>query len=271
VKHGALAFQWEKEPVMKLAKLVLVFGIGLVLVSGCASTSHNGHGILYGCDGSGAGVVIRWGRSANKGVRDGGYKGVIQSYRWQTGMGAVVDHMSGQNYKRRIAKGLAKRIVDHRTRYPDDPIYVAGLSAGSVVVLYALEELPPNVAVDQVLLLSSSVSADYDLSKALHHVHGRLYAFTSSKDAVLNRLVTTVGTADGRAVGTDISGLRGFRAPSSAKTEVQELYRSKVRNIPWRQEFAQYGHRGGHTDVMASPFVARYVAPLLVVAPGGAR
>ncbi len=256
---------------MRLDRSMLVLGAGLVLVSGCASTSHNGHGILYGCDGSGAGVVIRWGRSANMGLRDGGYKGLIQPYRWQTGMGAVVDHMSGQNYKRRIAKGLAKQVADHRMRYPDDPIYLAGLSAGSAVVLYALEELPQNVAVDQVLLLSSSVSADYDLSEALQHVRGKLYAFTSQKDAVLNQLVSTVGTADGKSAGTDISGLRGFRAPSGTGASVQELYRSKVRNIAWRQEFAQYGHRGGHTHVTASAFVARYVAPLLVAAPGGAR
>ena len=256
---------------MKLDRLVLVFGAGLVLVSGCASTSHNGHGILYGCDGSGAGVVIRWGRSANKGLRDGGYKGIIQSYRWQTGAGFAVDHMSGQNYKRRVAKGLARKVVDHRTRFPDDPIYLAGLSAGCAVVLYALEELPQNVAVDQVLLLSSSVSADYDLSEALQHVRGKLYAFTSQKDAVLNQLVSTVGTADGKSAGTDISGLRGFRAPPGTSAGLQELYRTKVSNIAWRQEFAQYGHRGGHTDVTSSRFVERYIAALLVAAPRGAR
>lgn len=230
-----------------LAALLLVGAI-----AGCQQAS-NGHGIIYGCDGSGAGVVLRWGLPARQGMIEAGYKGLMVPYRWQTGAGFAVDHMSDPSYKRTMARGLAKKVVEHRRNYPDDPVYLAGLSAGCAVVLYALEELPPDVSVDQVILLSSSVSADFDLSEAIRHVRGKIYVFTSDRDAVLKELAATFGTADGKRVGTDISGLRGFHM----------TYGGRVENIPWRPEFAAYGHHGGHTDAVATPFVKQFVAPLV--------
>lgn len=237
----------------------------MLLMTGCQS-DYNGKGIIYGCDGSGAGVIIRWGPSARKGMTDAGFQGVMKPYRWQTGAGFAVDHMSSPEYKRNVAKGLAKEVVDHHAKYPNDPIYLSGLSAGCAVVLYALEELPSGVSVDQVILLSSSVSADFDLAPALRHVDGRIYAFTSDRDAVLADLAANFGTADGKRVGTDISGIRGFHEPGRALAET--AYRGKVQNIAWRPEFSRYGHHGGHTDAVASPFVAKFVAPLVVPARG---
>lgn len=231
-----------------------------LLMTGCQQ-DYNGNGIMYGCDGSGAGVIIRWGPSARKGMTDAGFKGIMQPYRWQTGAGFAVDHMSSPEYKRSAAKGLADKIAAHHRKYPGDPIYLGGLSAGCAVVLYALEELPDDVAVDQVVLLSPSVSADFDLAPALRRVRGRIYAFTSDRDAVLKDLAANFGTADGKRVGTDISGIRGFHGP----------YGGKVQNIPWRPEFAKYGHNGGHTDVVASAFVQKFVAPLVVPARAAAE
>jgi len=227
-----------------------------VLLTGC-QTEHNGHGIIYGCDGSGAGVVIRWGRTARQGMTDAGFKGIMQAYRWQTGAGFAVDHLSSPDYKRNVAKGLADKVARHHERYPDDPIYLGGLSAGCAVVLYALEELPANVSVDQVVLLSNSASAGFDLGRALPHVRGRIYNCTSDRDAVLRDLAANFGTADGKQVGTAIAGLIGLGGGR---------YGDKVQNIAWRPEFAKYGHNGGHTDVVAAAFVARYVAPLFVPA-----
>ena len=132
--------------------LAVIAALGLLL-TGCQQ-EYNGHGIMYGCDGSGAGVIIRWGPSARKGMTDAGFQGVMEPYRWQTGAGFAVDHMSSPAYKRDVAKGLAEKVAEHHRKYPDDPIYLAALSAGCAVVLYALEELPPDVSVDQVVLLS---------------------------------------------------------------------------------------------------------------------
>lgn len=235
--------------------------------TGC-QTDYNGHGISYGCDGSGAGIVLRWGTTARQGMRDAGFKGIMEQYRWQTGAGVAVDHLSSPAYKKQAAKGLTDKITSHRRKYPNDPIYLAGLSAGCAVVLYALEGLPQDVSVDQVVLLSSSVSADYDLRPALAHVRGRLYNFTSVRDAVLGDLVSRVGTADGKPAGTDVSGVRGFHSNIGSRSGAASG--GKVQNIAWRPEFARYGHNGGHTDVTASAFIKRYVAPLIVPAPASA-
>ena len=244
----------------------LIVGVISAVALSCTGcqTTHNGQGIVFGCDGSGAGVLIKWGPPVRKGLRDGGYRGVFSPYRWQTGLGVAADHLSKPAYKRSAAEGLAKKIAQHHALHPGDPIYVGGLSADCAVVLYALEQLPERVRVEQVVLLSSSVSADYDLTRALRRIHGKLFAFTSSRDQVLSSLVSNVGTADGRPPGTAISGLRGFSPPARATTQTKSLYAAKVKNIAWRPEFARHGHNGGHTDVVNSTFVKKYVAPLMV-------
>lgn len=251
------------------ARALALFPVLMIFIGGCGSSDYNGHGIIYGCDGSGAGVILRWGPSANRGLRKAGYEGIIKPFSWQTGLGVVADHMSNNEYKRSAAKGLARQIVEHRSEYPEDPVYVAGLSAGCAVVIYALEELTQSAAVEQVFLLSSSVSASCDLSRALQCVRGKVYAFTSQHDAVLQGLVTQVGTADRVTAGASISGLIGFRSPPGASAAVRQAYSTKVHNIAWRPEFAAYGHHGGHTDCVATDFIAEYVAPLMVPARGG--
>lgn len=252
-----------------LSRSPLWTGLGLGLLAGCAAPTSNGHGIIFGCDGSGAGPVIKWGPSARRGIVKSGYKGLFGPFRWQTGLGVAADHASPVAYKRAMARKLADRVAAHREAFPNDPVYLAGLSAGCAVVVYALEELPASVSVDQVFLLSSSVSAEYDLTRALDHVRGRLYATTSPHDAVLKNLVTMVGTADREAAGTAISGLSGFRLPATAREPTRALYQAKVVNIAWKPEFAQYGHHGGHTDVVAEGFVAKYLGPLVVPAGVG--
>jgi len=253
------------------ARVLVLFPVLMIFILGCGSSDYSGPGIIYGCDGSGAGVMLRWGPSANRGMRKAGYDGKIKPFRWQTGLGVVADHTSSNEYKRSAAKGLAKQIAEHRSKYPEDPVYVAGLSAGCAVVIYALEELPQSAWVDQVFLLSSSVSASYDLSRALQRVRGKVYAFTSPRDGVLKKLVAQVGTADRVHAGANISGLIGFRPPPGATATVRQAYSTKVQNIAWRREFAAYGHHGGHTDVVATDFIAKYVSPLMVPASGGSQ
>jgi hypothetical protein len=249
---------------MKRASIFTLFAM-LIASAGCQQ-SYNGNGIMFGCDGSGAGVIVRWGPPARQGMIDAGFKGIMEPYHWQSGAGFVVDHTSSPDHKRAIARGLADKVTKHHQEHPGDPIYLAGLSAGCAVVLYAIEELPAGVSVDQVILLSSSVSDDFDLTRVLPHVRGKLVAFTSERDAVLGDLAARFGTADGKKVGSRISGLHGFVPPAGASPSLRAGYAAKVTNIAWRPEFAQYGHNGGHTDVVATRFVAHFVAPLVVPA-----
>lgn len=258
-----------KESEMRSWYGIVVVGSIIAANSGCGPTDYNGKGIIYGCDGSGAGVVVRWGPPARQGVINAGFKGVFRPFRWQTGLGVAADHDSSVEYKRATAQKLANEIGEHCRKYPDDPVYLGGLSAGCAVVIFAIEELPPGCMVDQVFLLSSSVSATYDLTRMLQRVRGKVIVCTSSRDEVLKGLVALVGTADRQMVGMDISGLIGFRPPPGASTETRSLYQQKIATIAWRPEFAQYGHHGGHTDVVATDFIAKFIGPHLV--PGGRR
>lgn len=126
-----------------------------------------------------------------------------------------------------------------------------GLSAGTAVVLYALEALPESYQVDGAFLLSASVSANYDLTKALRRVKNRMYVFTSAKDGVLRNFVPMVGTADRERGSATTAGLRGFRIPANASEDTQVLY-AKVVHVHWSHEMQKVGHRGWTTSCTAS-------------------
>jgi len=247
------------------SRLVIVTVIGLQ--SACSTgPDYNGHGIIYGCDGSGAGIVLRWGPSARQGMVDAGYPGIFHPFRWQTGAGMAIDHMTSVGYKRWVASKLANQIMDHRARYPEDPIYIGAFSAGCAVAVYALEQLPEDVLIDQCVLLSSSVSASYDLTMALTRIRGKLYVTTSPHDEMLKRLVAAVGSADRERVGDRLSGIEGFTIPTGADEATREAYAKKVQTIPWSGQFIAYGNHGRHSDMAGREFIANVIAPLIVPA-----
>jgi hypothetical protein len=189
-------------------------------------------------------------------------------YSWETGMGVVADQTASNEYKRGKAEKLARKIDEYREKYPEAPITLIGLSAGTAIAVFTLEALPPDLMVENVILLSGSLSATYDLTKALQHVRGKVYITTSHKDAVLGGLLPMTGTADRQSGTTQTIGVDGAMLPASATSETRSLYASKVVVAPWKEEYAKYGDRGGHTDTVASAFVARYVAPLVKTTSG---
>jgi len=253
---------------------VPVIPLGLPWLSGCASTgalhdASGGHGIVYYLDGAGGGgLVTNWGRGVKRGLDEAGYTGEFRTFRWETGLGVVVDQEESVRYKKDKAAALAAKIRQDRQANPHSPIHLIGLSAGSAVVVYTLEALAGDCSVDTVVLLGASLAADYDLTAALRHVKGELYVFTSDHDEVLRMLVPVTGSADRRYVGADLAGLRGFHMPPGASAETRRLY-AKVTNIAWEHEFAKDGDLGGHTGATRPRFVQHYIAPLLI--PEGPR
>lgn len=224
--------------------------------------SRSGPAKVYYLDGAGGGgIVLNWGRSVKKGLREARFPGEIESFSWQTQLGPLLDQNISTRYKRKKARELAGKIEEYKARHPDGRVSLIGLSAGTAVTLYTLEELPHGVQVENVILLSSSVSADYDLGDALRHVRNKMYVFTSDKDPVLKFLVPVAGTADGERF-TRAAGLQGFIVPSGGSEELQREY-DKLVHIAWSPELDET-FRGGHTDTVSSEFVASNVAPLLM-------
>jgi hypothetical protein len=138
-----------------------------------------------------------------------------------------------------------------------------GLSAGTAIVPFALEELPESASVDTAVLLSGSLSAGYDLTKALRRVRGDMYVTTSPNDAILSGAVPMTGSADDKQVGDDVIGIHGCHIPPGASAETRRLY-AKIILIAWDPSFIKYGDAGGHTDTTNPPFVQHVIAPLII-------
>ena len=123
--------------------------------------------------------------------------------------------------------------------------------------MWALEKLPAGVNVDTVVLLAPALSPEYDLSKSLAHVRGKMFAFTSPYDVVLGPGTRTFGTIDG--VKCDAAGKCGFVVPADAD---KELYNRLVQ-LPYNNKWLRLGNVGDHIGSMGRHF-SRNVVALLV-------
>lgn len=221
----------------------------LILPVGCAEKPAAT--ITYYCDGAG------WYSSAGSveaGLRAAGYQGQFHTFSWSSYLGAGPDHFINAGSKL-IARGLTHKIEKARQQSPHTAIHVMGLSAGTSIVLNAIEQLPSGVSVNNVVLFSPSVSSLRNLTPIMQHVRGRLYATTSESDGILSTLAVNADGKSGRP-----AGLVGFQMTSRPSAEVREAY-SRVVNLPWRAGYLPYDWNGGHTTVTNRDFVRAVIAP----------
>jgi pimeloyl-ACP methyl ester carboxylesterase len=249
--------------------------LAVPLAGGCASTlpdraARMQRAYVYYLDGAGGGAALRnWGGGVRQGLLDAGYDGAGEMFSWETGLGMLVDQVASVEYKRQKAGELALRIADLARTLPDTPVYLIGLSAGTAIAVFTLEALPDDLMIENAILLSGSLSADYDVTRALHHVRHKMYVFSSRRDGLLLFLEPMFGSADRQRGSTGVIGVRGLYPPAGASAETRRQY-AKVVNIPWQPAFAQQGEFGLHADPVKAPFVQKYLAPLVMEnrAPG---
>jgi len=196
------------------------------------------------------------------GLADGGYKGHVEHYIWTTYLGPLVDQLS-YNHNRREGRGLARKIEAYLDAKPGANVNIIALSAGTGVAVFALEELRPGYTVDHVVLLSSSLSSNYDLTRALRHTRGGIYFFWSPDDPVLQGVVPIVGTVD-RADAAP-AGTWGATLPYHASAETRQLYYERVHNIRWSPEsFLSDPLRLQHAGSISRSVIRDKVAPILM-------
>lgn len=221
---------------------------------------------LAGCSSSSTGPVTvfldgaGWfgGSSGVKaGLREAGDKGDFETFVWSSGLGPAHDHLLVAGNKT-LGRRLAKKLERMREKAPNARINVMALSAGTSVVLNALEQLKPGVSVDNVVLLSSSASEARDLTPIMHHVRGRLYATCSQKDGILSTIITN---ADHK--GGDPAGINGFRPPRNRTAATRAAY-SRVVNLPWKPAYVAFDWDGGHTAATNRKFIASVIAPRIL-------
>lgn len=247
----------------------LILAISATIISACTPTipcplPTTENALVIYVDGAGGAATTS--PSVCRGLATGGYTGTFRVFDWSTGLGLLADHAADMSYKRARAADLAGEIVAFRDERPSDRLAIVAFSAGTTIAALALEALPPPYRVDTLVFIESSLASDYDLSPALRHLSGRAHVFTSDRDEYLAFGVPLAGTADRRFCGFCAAGLRGFSPPANADEATLRLY-ERIDMTAWRPEFAEYGHFGRHYDATAEPFVAAFIAPLLLPGP----
>lgn len=248
------------------AVLLLAVALGL---AGCASVkalappADAGRagvpGTVFVADG--AGDFQFTSRSIRNVAQADGYPLQVVTYSWSHGYLRVIADQVGYEHARCEGKRLATEVLEFHARHPGTPVYLLGHSAGSAVILAALENLPPGV-VDRAVLLSPSLSTCYDVRPALASVEGGLYVFHSPYDTWYLGVVTgVVGNSD-RRWGSS-SGRYGFHVPDCDPAGVY----ARLHQRSWQPSDVELGNRGGHYGNYQREFLRVHVLPLLEPVP----
>lgn len=222
----------------------------VLLVSGCGDPREE-YGRTWYIDGAG-----NWGfgvLDVPAGLQDANYAGAVSHYRWSLTMNPALD----QTF-RFIAKSsgasLGREITAYLKKYPKADANIIALSAGTGVGIWAVENVESPAKVNHFIMLGSSLSSRYDVSKALRNMKGNIYVYYTSTDPVLDGPVRALGTIDGTY--DDSAGLVGLVGPSARS--------GRVVNIARRSEHSRFGWTGGHADCTNRRFVEHYLARHLV-------
>lgn len=202
--------------------------------------------VLPGIEGVGMG---------SDGVRDGllsaGVNSAVAVYAWGRPIplaGVLLNEMDVIG-NRMAGERIAQMIVNYQDTHPNLPVYIVGHSGGGGVAVFTAEALPPGHKIDGLVLLSASLSSDYDLAKAMANTRQGLVNFYSHNDVAFLMVGTMVaGNVDGEHGPS--AGAVGFG------NTVPGLYQ-----VGWSEEMTESGNGGGHMDSTVSPFVRQYVAP----------
>jgi pimeloyl-ACP methyl ester carboxylesterase len=150
-----------------------------------------------------------------KGLDEGGIPYALAIYRWGfpiPGLGLLINQTDTAG-NRRAAKELAGGILKYQANHPDRPVFLVGHSAGGGVAVFTLEalaDLPAAKPVAGAMLLSSSISADYPLDKALKMTRlGIVNGFNPDDTVLLGAGTAMFGNVDGEH--GDSAGRTGFQ------------------------------------------------------------
>jgi len=192
------------------------------------------------------------------GLNAGGVDRAIEIFEWSQG-GVLSDQVAVEE-NRRKATELAYRVEAYMAEHPGRPVHLVGLSAGTGLVVWALEDL--SVQVEGAILLASSLGAHYDLTPALSKVRDRLYSFNSLADTVLGLGIAVTGTVDRE--GDIAGGLAGFSLPAGASETSKTLYKEKLVQIGWWPGDVILGNLGDHLGTTNPLFVQARLTPLVL-------
>lgn len=175
-------------------------------------------------------------RNIRKGLDEGGLAHALVIYRWGfpvPGLGMLVNQ-TDTAAARKSAAELAQALVRYQKKRPDRPIFLIGHSAGgavSVLTLEALADMPEARPIAGAILLSSSLSANYPLDKALRMTQrGIVNGYNPDDKALLGTGTAVFGNVDGGH--GDSAGRTGFRQTHAKLFQFKIGSRDVVRGDP---------------------------------------
>ena len=182
----------------------------------------------------------------------------VRIVKWGHGFGRWHRDLTDvENHRARAAEIVAE-VLAFRESKPGAPVFLVGKSGGTGVVVRALEGLPED-AVEAVVLISSALSPEYDLSTALRAVRREMTVFWSPLDVIVLGVGTRLfGTID--RCNRVSAGLVGFRQPKDLEESSRVQY-SKLKQIRWSPAMARTGYLGGHIGPDSPAFLRKYVLP----------
>lgn len=201
-------------------------------------------------------------RAVTQGMLAGGIDARVEIYDW-TGTDRGLVALGNVTRHREQSKIVADKIT--RVARGEDGaaapkrIIVTSHSAGTGIAVWALEQLPDDVMIDDLVLIASALSPQYDLSRALKHVRHKAWAFNSELDMlVLGTGCKMFGTVD--RVNTDAGGRVGFALPSEPAVAGQY---EKFEQVPYDNDWMRFRNNGEHIGAMSRSFARNVIARVL--------
>ncbi len=193
---------------------------------------------------------------AHRAFREGGVDCAILSYQWKHPF-SPFENLTDYETNRNEALQVADNIIQYRNAHPEQPIDLVGYSGGGGMVVMVAEALPEDIHLRNIILVHAAISRDYDLTKALRRIDGRLVNFYSEADWLVLGLGTQIfGTIDRK--NTVSAGMKGL---DLAKAVPNIEQRHKVKQHAWSPNQIGKGHLGGHFSINFYAFNKMYVVP----------
>lgn len=206
----------------------------------------------------GAGNFQACSRAMRSAAKEKGLPLEIRTCRWSHGYMRILSDQLGYRHAQNEGAKLAAEVNELRRAQPQARIFLMGHSAGSTVILSALENLPPG-AVEQAFLLSPSVSSRYEIVPALRNVGTRLHVYYSEHDFWhLGLAMQMIGTQD-RMFLTSAAGRKGFAF--EPRTEEERALAAKLHQHRWEPSDLLLGNDGGHFGAYRSEYASRRILP----------
>lgn len=154
------------------------------------------------------------------------------------------------------AEVISEQLAQWRAVHPHTRLYLVGISGGAGMILFTLDNVPADIRIERVLLLSGAVSRSYDLSRALTKSRGGIVAYRSPVDlAFLHTGTSLFGSFDRKHAPS--AGCVGFDSPP--QPELAE----KLIQVSWTTDDIRLGNLGGHFGSLAPAYFRIKLLPYL--------